>query len=125
MSEFVLNRNFTLISKSGHAVRFEKDQPTWVPPEVRKEAIAIGAQPLDGDTTVLEPEKVVVEFTAEERREQLIKAFKALQERNHRGDFTGQGQPAIPALKKLVEFDPEKKEVETLWVAYREEQAAE
>lgn len=64
------------------------------------------------------------ELTAEEREEQLIKAFKTLQGRNERGDFTGQGIPAIPALKKLVEFSPEKKEVETLWTHFIEEQAS-
>ena len=44
--------------------------------------------------------------------------------RNERGDFTGQGIPAIPALKKLVEFSPEKKEVETLWTHFIEEQVS-
>lgn len=124
MSEFVLNRNHTLISTTGHAVRFNKGEPTWVPAIVRAEAIAIGAQPVDGNTDVLGDEEVVIELTAEERREQLIKAFKTLQERNGRGDFTGQGVPALPALKKLVEFEPDKKEVETLFIQFREEQAA-
>lgn len=71
---------------------------------------------------MLDEEEVVVELTAEEREEQLIKAFKVLQERNERGDFTGQGIPSIPALKKLVEFAPEKKEVETLWTHFVESQ---
>ena len=57
-------------------------------------------------------------------RETFVQAFKTLQGRNERGDFTGQGIPAIPALKKLVEFSPEKKEVETLWTHFIEEQAS-
>lgn len=125
MSEFTLNRNFTLISKTGHVILFKKGQATWVPPEVRKEAIQIGAQPSDGNTDVLEEETVVIPLSAGERAEKLIEAFKTLQQRNNRTDFTGQGIPAIPALKKLVEFDVEKKEVETLWNAYREEQGQE
>ena len=125
MSEFILNRNYTLISRTGHAVMFKKGEPTYVPAPVRAEAIGIGAVPVDGDTNVLPEEQVVVELTPEERREQLIKAFKTLQERDLRGDFTGQGFPSITALKKLVEFDPDKKEVETLYVQFREEQAAE
>lgn len=124
MSEFTLNRNYTLISKTGHVVLFKKGEPTYVPQECKAEAIAIGAQPTDGNTDVLADEVVVVELTAEEREEQLIKAFKTLQGRNERGDFTGQGIPAIPALKKLVEFSPEKKEVETLWTHFIEEQAS-
>lgn len=124
MSEFVLHRNYLVISKTGHSIQFKKGEPTFVPAACRNEVIAIGAQPLDGDTAVLGDEQVVVELTAEERKEQLIKAFKVMQERQHRGDFTGQGLPAVKALEKLVEFTPEKVEVEELWQAYREEQAA-
>lgn len=125
MSEFILNRNHRIVSLTGHTIQFVKGEPVNVPPECKAEAIAIGAQPVDGNTDVLDDEEVVVELTAEEREEQLIKAFKVLQERNGRGDFTGQGLPAIPALKKLVEFAPEKKEVEALWTKFIEEQAAE
>ena len=124
MSEFILNRDYRLISKTGHSIQFVKGDPVFVPPECKQEVIAIGAQPVDGDTTVLAEEETIVEFTREERDEQLIKAFKLLQERNERGDFTGQGVPAIPALKKLIEFTPEKKEVEALWASYVEEQAS-
>lgn len=123
MSEFVLNRNHRLISLTGHTVQFMKGEPVFVPPALKAEAIAIGAQPVDGDTDVLEEEKEVIELTPEERTEALIKAFKVLQGRNERGDFTGQGVPAIPALRKLVEFAPEKKEVETLWTSFLESQA--
>ena len=125
MSEFVLNRDHRLISTTGHTIQFRKGEPVYVPAVCRAEAIGIGAQPTDGNTDILEDEKVIIELTAEERNEQLIKAFKILQERNGRGDFTGQGLPSIPALKKLVEFEPDKKEVETLWTAFKEELAAE
>lgn len=124
MAEFMLHRDYRVISKSGHSIQFKKGEPTYVPPECRSEVIAIGAQPVDGNTDVLGEEKVVVELTVEERREQLIKAFKTMQERTHRGDFTGQGFPAAKALEKLVDFEPEKREVEELWQAFREEQAS-
>ena len=123
MPDFILNRNHRLISLTGHTVQFMKGEPVFVPPALKAEAIAIGAQPVDGDTDVLEEEKEVIELTPEERTEALIKAFKVLQGRNERGDFTGQGVPAIPALRKLVEFAPEKKEVETLWTSFLESQA--
>ena len=91
MPEFTLNRNHRLVSLTGHTIQFTKDEPVFVPQECKAEAIAIGAQPTDGNTDVLADEVVVVELTAEEREEQLIKAFKTLQGRNERGDFTGQG----------------------------------
>lgn len=125
MPDFTLNRNHRLISLTGHTIQFVKGEPVAVPAALKAEVIAIGAQPVDGNTDVLDEEKEVVELTAEEREEQLVKAFKALQGRNERGDFTAQGVPSIAALKKIVEFAPEKKEVETLWVSYLEEQAGE
>ena len=119
MPEFTLNRNHLLISKLGHSVQFVKGEKVFVPPPLKPEAIAIGAVPADGNTDVLEDEKEVVALTEEERAEQLIAAFKLLKERNERGDFTGQGIPAIPALAKIVDFKPEKKEVEALWEKFR------
>lgn len=87
MPDFILNRNHRLISLTGHTIQFVKGEPVSVPPALKAEAIAIGAQPVDGDTDVLDEEKVVVELTAEERTEALIKAFKVLQERNERGGW--------------------------------------
>ena len=124
MPDFILNRNHRLISLTGHTIQFVKGEPVTVPAALKAEVIAIGAQPVDGNTDVLDEEKEVIELTAEEREEQLVKAFKELQGRNKRGDFTAQGVPSIPALKGLVEFAPEKKEVETLWTHFIEEQAS-
>lgn len=124
MSEFVLNRNYTHRSTSGHIINFIKGEPVYVPPVCRREVTMIGAVSMDEAIDVLDPEKEQKpDVTPDERREALIKAFKFLQERNHRGDFTGQGAPSISALKKIVEdFEIDKKEVEELWTAYREEQ---
>lgn len=121
MPEFTLNRTYRLISKTGHTIQFIKGEPVFVPLPCKAEAIAIGAVPVDGDTNVLEDEPVKVELSAEQREEQLIAAFKLLLERNERGDFTGQGIPSIPALKKIVDFNPDKKEVEALWNDFRKE----
>lgn len=119
MPEFTLNRDHLHISKLGHTVQFIKGEKVFVPPALKAEVIAIGAVPADGDTDVLEDKPEVTQFTAEEREEELLAAFKLLKERNERGDFTGQGIPAIPALAKIVGFKPEKKEVEALWEKFR------
>lgn len=124
MSEFVLNRNYTHRSLSGHIINFVKDVPVYVPPVCRKEVTMLGAVSMDEAIDVLDAEtSKKPELTPDERREALIKAFKFLQERNHRGDFTGQGAPSVTALKKVIEdFKVDKKEVEELWTVYREEQ---
>ena len=126
MSEFVLNRNYTHRSTSGHIINFVKDEPVYVPPVCRKEVTMLGATSMGEAIDVIDAEREEKpELTPDERREALIKAFKSLQERNHRNDFTGQGIPSIAALKKIIEdFDVDKKEVESLWPLYIEEQAA-
>ena len=125
MSEFVLNRNYTHRSLFGHVINFVKNEPVYVPPVCRKEVTAIGAVSMDEKVDVLDPENAPrIPLTPDERRAELITAFKMLQERNNRTDFTGQGVPSVPALKKIVDFEIDKKEVEELWRDYHEEQAA-
>lgn len=117
MSEFVLHRNYTHRSTLGHVITFVKGEPVWVPPHMHKEVTEIGAERVDGDKVdVLGEEKAeVVPLTPDERRSELIAAFALIKERNNRSDFTGQGLPSIAALRRIVDFDLDKKEVETLW----------
>jgi len=127
MAMFQLHRRYLFIATSGHSIQFEKNTPVYVPPVLHKAVQAFGAIPVDeGVESVLDEEAVKKEeVPMEERNRQLIDAFKALQERNGRGDFTGQGIPALPALKKIItDFDPDKKEVEALWHLYIEDQNA-
>jgi len=123
--EFVLNRNYVHRSGLGHMIRFEKGVPTYVAPECRKEVMMIGALPADGEMNILDPElEPEIPLSGEERNEALIKAFVALQARNSRDDFTGQGVPSVTALKKIVDFTIDRKEVEILWRQYLEEKNA-
>lgn len=117
MSEFVLHRNYTHRSTLGHIITFVKGEPVWVPPALYKEVTALGAQKVDGEQVDVlgEEKKEVVPLTPDERREQLLTAFALIKERNNRTDFTGQGLPSIPALRRIVDFEIDKKEVEALW----------
>lgn len=127
MAEFTLGRNYTHRSTLGHIITFIKGQPTWVPPVCHREVVAVGATPTEdvGDLFGTN-EQVRPDLSASERNEQLVIAFKLLQSRNARGDFTGQGIPSIPAIKKIIDdFDPEKKEVEVAWREYLDEQNSE
>ena len=120
MSDFVLARNHTHRSTYGHIINFVKGEPTFVPPVCHREVFAIGALPVKDTIDPLGDEvQPKPELTGDERRDQLVAAFKILQERNARGDFTGQGVPSIPALKKLIDdFEPDKPEVVNVWRAY-------
>ena len=126
MSDFVLHRNHLHRSLTGHILNFVKGVPTYVPPACRAEIVAIGGIAVDGDgPDPLGPEEAKpVELSDEERREKIVAAFPVLVTRNNRTDFTGNGVPAIAAVKKLVDFDLTKPELEELWREYQEEKGA-
>ena len=117
MSNFVLDRDYTHRSTLGHIITFKAGDPVWVPPLMHREVAQIGAKRVDGKgIKLLDDETPEVEpLTADDRRKQLFAAFELIKERNTRSDFTGQGLPSIPALRKIIDFDLEKKEVEAMW----------
>ena len=124
MAMFTLHRDYRFISAVGHSIQFVKDEPVYVPPALHRDVQAFGAVPTEeGVESVLGEEAAAPpEVPLEERHRQLLDAFKLLQDRNERGDFTGQGVPSIQALKKVItDFAPEKKEVENLWHQYLEQ----
>lgn len=121
MPNFVLNRNFSLATLHGHIIDFKKGQPTYVAPVCIKDVVAIGATPIEGEVDVLGPdsdENKPVALTATEREAAIIAAFKTMEARGQREDFTAAGSPAKVELVKLLGFDAEKKEYDPLWVAY-------
>jgi hypothetical protein len=122
MPDFVLSRNHSMRTLFGHIVEFKKGQPTHVPPICVKDAVAIGALPVDGEIDVLDPELPEPIFmTPEERQENIIAAFKLLEDRGGREDFTASGCPTREALVKILGFATDKKEYEALWTGYTAE----
>lgn len=117
MTDFVLQRDYTHRSLTGHIINFVKGEAVYVPPVCHKEVVAIGAVPDDGSFVdpLEDDKKLKPELTADERRDKLIDAFGILEERQNREDFTGQGLPAVAVVKKMVEFDVTKAEIEALW----------
>jgi len=122
----VLNRNYTLISTMGYSIHFEKDVPTLVPPAIRREALAIGALPADGEEpNVLKDDNKPQEPTdPAERNEAIMKAVLAMVEQNQREDFTAAGAPKKEAVEKLVGFKVDKREVAAVWQEYHEQKVA-
>lgn len=122
----VLNRDYTLISTMGYSIRFEKDVPTLVPPAIRREALAIGALPADGEEpNVLKDDNKPQEPTdPAERNEAIMKAVLEMVEQNQREDFTAAGAPKKEAVEKLVGFKVDKREVAAVWQEYHEQKAA-
>lgn len=120
MPDFVLNRNHVLASLTGHMINFVKGEPTWVPAVCVKEAVAIGAQPIDGPVDVLPPETVEVSTPEGEERKQLVfAAFEDMEAKNVRDDWTASGMPRDKALEKVLGFVIDNKERNALWIEYR------
>lgn len=121
MAQYVLNRNYTLRSLTGHSVTFVKGVPTFVPAMIEREARGLGAECVDGtNPDMLDPETpVVAPLTHEERADQIRAAFTLLVERNDTKDFTGAGVPSVKAVEKMVDFDVDRNEVITLWQAFK------
>lgn len=125
MPEYVLNRNHVLRSTNG-VVSFEKGKPTWVVPALEKEAVAIGAERVDGDAPdpLSEMDKPSLPtYSPEEREEQIKIAFEMLVERNESKDFTAQGVPTVKAVERIVGFEVERGEILEVWAAVKQAKA--
>lgn len=119
MPNYTLNRNYTLRTVDG-VISFEKGEPTWVPPNMEKHALSIGAEPVEPtDTTVLgdEPEQKP-ELDDDDRKELILTALKEIEAGNVTSNFTGAGVPTVKAVEKITGFDVDRSEVAELWAAY-------
>lgn len=109
----VLNRNYVLVSKFGHTVRFDKDVPRLVPPITFHEAVAIGAVLADGgDPNVLEDDvKNPAVTDPVERAALLTAAIEQLTLKNEREDFAASGAPHPAAVARELGFKVSKAEI--------------
>ncbi len=125
LPHFVLNRNHTLISKTGLAVRFEKGVARPVQLILVPEVVGIGAERVDGEQGEgFEEEKRLPEEPQGHEREELIKAaIEDLVERNSSKDFNAGGVPKPVAIKAIVGFQPDSDEVKKAWLAYQAEKS--
>lgn len=120
MPHFKLNRNHVLRTLLGHAINFRKGEPTWVPPACVNEAVAIGAEAVDGDVDVLGPEvEEKPPLAPHEREAQIMAAIERLVERNERNDFTGAGLPDLRKMNAMLDFEATKPERDMVWQKYQ------
>lgn len=125
MPEFVLNRTANLVS-GGHNIRFVKGIPVSVPTELAREAIAMGAEPVDVDKDSLLPTDQLPpeELSAQDKELLVFSAFDQIIGRNDSKDFGGDGKPSVDAVKLIVGFQISKKELVPMYQKYREQKAA-
>jgi hypothetical protein len=121
MPEYVLTRTHTLRTTRG-CISFEANEPTWVPPHMVRDAVEIGALPVEGDAPdpLGEMNQPDTQLDPDERVAQINSAFDQLVEENHPANFTGQGVPSVAAVKGLTAInDLNKSEVHEAWNVYR------
>jgi hypothetical protein len=116
-----LHRNFRLATTKGHSVQFEANQPTYVPPTIVAEAIAIGAEMAADDskpdmTPVDAPAPNSGPADAAAREADILAAINVLVQRNDREDFTGGGLPKLYAVAALLGYKTDRKELEAVWL---------
>lgn len=119
--KFVSHRKLTISSVFGHTIHFEKGEPTHVPPEVYKEAVAAGCIPedeLDLDPPKADNQKFEP-VDPSEREKVVFEAFGKLATRGRREDFTAGGQPHGKVLAQELGWTLNNKERDILWVKFQ------
>lgn len=120
--KFILNRDETIGSTTGHAIAFARGVPTHVPPEMHALVMGKGASPEQ------ELEAPAARASAEPtdpgvRKEVILGGFRTLIRENRRESFMGTGVPHVNALAKTIGFTIDKRECETLWISFRQDEA--
>ena len=118
MPEFTLNRTHNLLGH-GYNIRFTKGEPTYVPPELVREALSIGAEAIGGVPDVLGAEDIPPEqLTAADREAMYFAVFDDLFKENDAAKFGGDGRPSMATLKAALTFETDKKERDTMLNLY-------
>lgn len=125
--QMVLNRNYTMATTLGHTIQFKRNTPTHVPPQLRSQAIAIGAVPADGsDPDVLQDEVQAnaAPIDPTERVTAVRTAIETLVRRNERLDFTAAGIPTVAAVSQVAGWKVSAREISNEWQARGERSLA-
>jgi len=118
----VMNRNITVSSTCGHAIKFEKDVPVYVVPMMVSECMAQGAIPAEGEKlpeVKEEPNTQEPPPMGDDRVNRIEAVFEEMVAKNERGTFGASGVPKIDALRKRIAFEIDGGEIKELWKAYK------
>ena len=123
----VLNRNYTLRTLLGHTIEFRRNIPTHVPPNIRSQAIAIGAVLADGSDPDVLPDELQVNSAPHDLVDRVAavrEAIETIVRRNERLDFTAAGIPTVAAVAQVTGWKVQAREIAEEWQA-RGERAVE
>lgn len=117
--KFVLHKDKTVTSTSGHTVEFVKGQLTHVPKEMWPAVQAIGAIPESELPEDFVEAKKHVDDPAE-RKTALFAAFSTIVAKNDRDDFTGSGTPKAEVIEAITGFKTDAKERTAAWAEFKQ-----
>lgn len=120
--KLVMNRNITVSSTTGHAICFQKNIPTYVPPAVVSLCMSQGAIPAKGEKLPNAEEKAKKDAPPPiglERTDLFNAAFDEMVAKNIRGSFSANGVPKINNLRGYINFETDGAEVKNAWKAYK------
>lgn len=123
MPKMVLNRNHILTGTSGHTIRFMKGVPTFVVPQMVEAALGIGAESADEVSKDEVDEQLASKeakpkpevLQGEARRGKIKEVLENIAARNDKDDFTAANRPKLESVKAQLEFNVDRKEVDTIW----------
>lgn len=138
MPNMVLNRKYVLDTCKGHRIVFEKGKPTPVPKEMYADAVGIGAELVEGETSIVtEKQKLEENFPQElkplpqapevkdDRMTAIKKAIHVVLETGGREDFTAAGMPKEKTLARVLGYNVDRKEIGEAWREYHKDKANE
>lgn len=108
--DYIAPRKMTVASVSGRSVAFEKGVPTYAPPQMHAELIAVGIVPAEEIPEPEEDSGPKEPTVPVEREAALFAAFEKIVLRNKREDFTAVGTPHNSVLAKELGWSVGSKE---------------
>ncbi len=120
MPQYVLNRNYCLVTLSGRSYEFRKGVPVLIPFDAVRAAVAIGATPADGsDPEVTDPEALpTAPRDPHVRAEAINDVIEKLVSRGDRGDFSAAGIPTPKVVSQLLGWNADLREISNVFKAY-------
>ena len=120
--EYIAPRNMTVASKSGRSASFVKGIPTYAPPQMHAELIAMGIVPTE-EIPEVEVDGVKEPTVLAEREAAVFATFEKIILRGKRGDFAGTGSPHAAVLSKELGWSIDGKERDILWQKFQADKA--
>jgi len=115
-----------MIHGHGHHIRFEKNEPVSIPAVLVGEAKRWGAELVEGEKMPdVQPEKGVEATDGIQRKADIMGAIEQLVATNSSDDFGGNGRPHVKSVERVLGYNIEAAERDTIWVQYQNEENAE